>query len=76
VRCREAEMGVCFIGSGRRWGRDEEAGGSGVLIRVDFEGVKGGTGRRRFSGGSEGGMTALQCGSSREEEGSSRQRTT
>jgi hypothetical protein len=33
------------------------------------------TGRRRFSGGSEGGMTALRFGSSRTEEGGSRQRT-
>jgi hypothetical protein len=33
------------------------------------------TGRRRFSGGSEGGMTALRFGSSRVEEGGSRQRT-
>jgi hypothetical protein len=32
------------------------------------------TGRRRFSGGSEGGMTALWFGSSRVEEGDSRQR--
>jgi hypothetical protein len=33
------------------------------------------TGRRRFSGGSEGGMTTLRFGSSRTEEGGSRQRT-
>jgi hypothetical protein len=33
------------------------------------------TGRCRFSGGSEGGMTALQFGSSRVEEGGNRQRT-
>jgi hypothetical protein len=33
------------------------------------------TGRRRFSGGSEGVMTALRFGSSRTEEGGSRQRT-
>jgi hypothetical protein len=33
------------------------------------------TGRRRFSGGSEGGMTALWFGSSRAEEGGSRLRT-
>jgi hypothetical protein len=32
------------------------------------------TGRRRFSGGSEGGMTALRFGSSRMEEGGIRQR--
>jgi hypothetical protein len=33
------------------------------------------TGRHRFSGGSEGGMTTLQFGSSRTEEGGSRRRT-
>jgi hypothetical protein len=39
--------------------------------------LKGGeeTGQRRFSGGSEGGMTALRFGSSRAEEGGSRWRT-
>jgi hypothetical protein len=39
--------------------------------------LKGGKemGRRRFSGGSEGGMTVLRFGSSRAEEGSSRWRT-
>jgi hypothetical protein len=33
------------------------------------------TGRHRFSGGSEGGMTMLRFGSSRMEEGGSRRRT-
>jgi hypothetical protein len=67
VRCGEAEAGVHFIGPRRRWGGGEAAGGGGVLLLVGFEGVKGGeeTGQRRFSGGSEGGMTALRFGSSR-----------
>jgi hypothetical protein len=33
--------GARFIGPGRRSGGGEEAGGSGVLIPVSFEGVKG-----------------------------------
>jgi hypothetical protein len=78
VLCREAEVGGAFIGTGRWWRGGEEAGGGGVLIPVGFKGVKGEeeTGQRRFSGGSEGGMTALQFGSSRVEEGGSRQHTT
>jgi hypothetical protein len=44
VWCREAKVGVCFIGPGRRWRGGEEAGNSGVLIPVGFEGVKGGRG--------------------------------
>jgi hypothetical protein len=44
VRCREAEAGVHFIGSGRLWGGGEAAGGGGVLCLIDFEGVKGGIG--------------------------------
>jgi hypothetical protein len=79
VRCREAEAEVRFIGPGRRWRGGEAAGGGGVLLLIGFEGVKGGrgegTGRRRFSGGSEGGMMTLQFGSSHVEEGGSRQRT-
>jgi hypothetical protein len=53
VRCGEAEAGVRFIGSGRRWGGGEAAGGGGVLLLVGFEGVKGGRGD---------GMTPIQCG--------------
>jgi hypothetical protein len=77
VRCREVEVGVHFIGPGRRWGGGEAAGGGGVLLLVGFEGVKGGRGdgTRRFSGGSEGGMMVLWFGSSRVEEGGSQQRT-
>jgi hypothetical protein len=44
VRCGEAEVGVRFIGPRRRWGRGEAAGGSGVLLLISFEGVKGGRG--------------------------------
>jgi hypothetical protein len=44
VRCREAEVGVRFIGPRKRWGGGEAAGGSGVLLLVSFEGVKGGRG--------------------------------
>jgi hypothetical protein len=44
VRCREAEVGVRFIGSGRRWRGGEAAGGSGVLLLICFKGVKGGRG--------------------------------
>jgi hypothetical protein len=44
VCCREAEAGVHFIGSGRRWGGGEAAGGGGVLHLIGFEGVKGGRG--------------------------------
>jgi hypothetical protein len=44
VRCREAEAGVRFIGSGRWWGGGEAAGGGGVLLLVSFKGVKGGRG--------------------------------
>jgi hypothetical protein len=36
VRCGEAEVGVHFIGPGRRWG-GEEAGNGGVLIPIGFE---------------------------------------
>jgi hypothetical protein len=46
VRCREAEAGVHFIGSARRWRGSEEAGSSGVLIPIGCEGVKGGIGDR------------------------------
>jgi hypothetical protein len=42
VQCEEA--GVHFIGPGRWWGRGEAADGSGVLLLVGFEGVKGGRG--------------------------------
>jgi hypothetical protein len=77
VRCREAEVGARFIGPRRRWRGGEAAGGGGVLLLAGFEGVKGEEemGRRRFSGGCEGGMTALLFGSSRVKEGGSRQRT-
>jgi hypothetical protein len=53
VRCGEAEAGACFIGPGRRWGGGEAADGGGVLILIDFDGVKGGEeiGWHRFSGG-------------------------
>jgi hypothetical protein len=44
VRCGEAEAGVCFIWSGRRWGGGEAAGGGGVLLLVGFKGIKGGGG--------------------------------
>jgi hypothetical protein len=52
------------------------AGGGGILLLVGFEGVKREEemGRRRFSGGCEGGMMALRFGSSRAEEGNSQQR--
>jgi hypothetical protein len=43
VRCGE-EVGVHFIGPGKRWGEGEAAGGGGVLLLIGFEGVKGGTG--------------------------------
>jgi hypothetical protein len=71
MRCGEAEAGVRFIGPGRRWGGGEAAGSGGVLLLVGFKGVEGGRGdgRRRFSGGSEGGMTTLRFGSSHAEEG-------
>jgi hypothetical protein len=68
----------------RRWGVFYRAGEEGrAPVTVEFyslsvsKELKGEeeTGRRRFSGGSEGGMTALQFGSSRTEEGGSRQRT-
>jgi hypothetical protein len=41
VRCREAEAGVRFIWSGRWRGGGEAAGSGGVLLFVDFKGVKG-----------------------------------
>jgi hypothetical protein len=44
VRCGEAEVGVRFIGPGRQWGGEEAAGEGGVLLLVDFKGVKGGRG--------------------------------
>jgi hypothetical protein len=44
VRCVEAEVGVRFIGPGRRWGGGEAAGGGGALFLVGFKGVKGGKG--------------------------------
>jgi hypothetical protein len=44
VRCREAEVVVCFIGPGRRWGGGEAASGGGVLLLVGFKGVKRGRG--------------------------------
>jgi hypothetical protein len=46
-------VGAHFIGLGRQWGGGEAAGGSGVLIPIGFEGVKGEeeTGRHCFSGG-------------------------
>jgi hypothetical protein len=37
VLCREAEVGVRFIGPGRRWGGGDAAGGGGVLLLVGFE---------------------------------------
>jgi hypothetical protein len=46
VRCREAEVGLCFIGPGRWWGGGEAAGEGGVLLLIGFEGVKGGRGDR------------------------------
>jgi hypothetical protein len=69
--------GDTFYRAGRRWRGGEEVGGGGVLIPVGFEELKGEeeTGRRRFSGGSEGGMIALRFGSSHAEEGGSRQHT-
>jgi hypothetical protein len=68
---------VRFIGPGRRWGAGEAAGGGGVLPLSVLKELKGEeeTGRRQFSEGSEGGMTALRFGSSHMEEGGSRQRT-
>jgi hypothetical protein len=68
---------VRFIGPGRRWGGGEAAGDGGGLLLIGFEGVKGGKGdgRRQFSWGSEGSMTALRFGSSRVEEGGSQWRT-
>jgi hypothetical protein len=53
VWCREAEAGVRFIGSGRRWGGGEAASGGGVLLLIGFEGVKRGRGD---------GMTLIQWG--------------
>jgi hypothetical protein len=44
VWCGEAEAVVHFIGPGRRWGGGEAADGGGVLLLVDFEGVKRGRG--------------------------------
>jgi hypothetical protein len=57
---RRGGGGVHFIGPGRRWGGGEAAGGGGVLLLIGFKGVKGEeeTGQHRFSGGSEGGITA------------------
>jgi hypothetical protein len=75
VWCREAEVGVHFIGPGRWWRGGEAAGGSGVLIPIDFEGVKGEEVLLWYCGGSEGGMMALRFGSSHAEEGGSRRRT-
>jgi hypothetical protein len=40
ARYGKAEAGAHFIGPGRWWGGGEEAGGSGVLILIGFEGVK------------------------------------
>jgi hypothetical protein len=37
VLCREAEVGVRFIGPGRRWGGGDAAGGGGVLLLVGFQ---------------------------------------
>jgi hypothetical protein len=69
--------GGTFYRAGRRWRGGEEAGGGGVLIPVGFKGVKGGRGdgTAPIQWGSEGGMMALQFGSSRAEEGGSWQRT-
>jgi hypothetical protein len=41
---RRGGGGVRFIGPGKRWGGGEAADGSGVLLLVSFEGVKGGRG--------------------------------
>jgi hypothetical protein len=57
VRFREVEMGVHFIGLGRRWGGGEAAGGGGVLLLIGFDGVKGGK-SRRDDADSVGGMKA------------------
>jgi hypothetical protein len=37
VRSGETEVGVRFIGPGRRWGGGEAADSSGVLLLVSFE---------------------------------------
>jgi hypothetical protein len=69
VRCGEAEAGVRLIGTGRRWGGGEAAVefySSSVSKELEGEEQMG---RRRFSGGSEGGMTTPRFGSSRVEEG-------
>jgi hypothetical protein len=73
VRCGEAEVGVRFIGPGRRWGGGEAADGSAVLLLISFEGVKGGRGdgTTPIQSGSKGGMTMLRFGSSCTEEGDS-----
>jgi hypothetical protein len=77
VQCREAEAGVHFIGPG---GGGEEGRRPTAVefysssVSKELKGEEE-TGRRRFSGGSEGGMTALRFGSWRMEEGGSRQRT-
>jgi hypothetical protein len=68
VRCGEAEAGVCFIGPGRRAAAVEFYSSS---VSNELKGEEE-TGRHRFSGGSEGGMMALQSSSSRMEEGGSR----
>jgi hypothetical protein len=77
VRCKEVEAGVRFIGLGRQWEEGRWLAAvefySSSLSKVFNREEE--MGRRRFSGGSEGGMTALRFGSSRMEEGGSRQRT-
>jgi hypothetical protein len=77
VRCREAEAAVRFIGPGgggeeRRRPVAVEFYSSSVSKELKGEEE---TGRHRFSGGSEGGMTALRFGSSCAEECGSRRRT-
>jgi hypothetical protein len=77
VRCGEAEVGVRFIGPGRRGEEGRRPAAVvfySLLVSKELKGEEE-TGRHQFSGGSEGGMTALRFGSSRAEEGSSRWRT-
>jgi hypothetical protein len=74
VRCGEAEAGVRFIGPGSgveegRWPAAVEFYSSSVSKELKGEEEMG---WHRFSGGSEGGMTVLQFGSSRVKEGGSR----
>jgi hypothetical protein len=66
-----AVVGAHFIGPGRWWGGGEVTGGSGVLIPISFEGVKGEeeTGRRRLDGELEGDDPMLQFDFTRVREG-------